>query len=503
MSKVSRRVALSALGLGVVAVAGCEGQSDDSPSVPQSRRTGDNPVSRENRLAGSADWKMSRNGTHPVTDTAGQIQGYASATSVNIGDSVDFHVSVRPAGHFTVAVYRLGHYGGVGARHLVTSPRLAGAARPVPSSDPATGTITCGWPVSWTLAVPKEWVSGSYLAVFTSEAGFRSYTPFVVRDDARRADFLAVVPFTTYAAYNLWPMNGRTGKSLYKGYDAQGKVGGLDYRAFEVAFDRPYFGSGLPSRSQIDRDLVTWIERSGYDVTYASSLDLHEGRIDPSHYRGLVFTGHDEYWSKPMRDVAQSAVEAGTHLVYLAANNVYWHVRLRQGSDGRDNRVMTCYKDTQDPTADTSGPTTRWRQLDADGARAEQGLLGVQYNGVVKTEVPLVVKDAGHWFWKGTGVSDGDTIDNLIGGEADGRNARMPQPAAAHHALLSASPYTDKQDGVHRIQNTSLYETKRGTLVFVAGTFNWTRALADPKHTDPRVQAATTNLFTRMLQSQA
>jgi hypothetical protein len=113
-----------------------------------------------------------------------------------------------------------------------------------------------------------------------------------------------------------------------------------------------------------------------------------------------------------------------------------------------------------------------------------------------------VVKDAGHWFWKGAGVHDGDTIDNLIGGEADGRNARMPQPAA-RQALLSASPYTDKQDGVHRIQNTSLYETKHGTVVFVAGTFNWTRALGDPEHADPRVQTATTNLFNRMLQSPA
>ncbi|MFD0327277.1 hypothetical protein ACFQZC_01305 [Streptacidiphilus monticola] len=54
-------------------------------------------------------------------------------------------------------------------------------------------------------------------------------------------------------------------------------------------------------------------------------------------------------------------------------------------------------------------------------------------------------------------------------------------------------------NGSHQIQQTSCYETGSGTVVFAAGTFNWTRALADPAHTDPRVQTVTRNLFTRLL----
>ncbi|CAM5665381.1 hypothetical protein SMICM304S_05120 [Streptomyces microflavus] len=43
-------------------------------------------------------------------------------------------------------------------------------------------------------------MSGIYLAVFTSADGFRSSTPFVVRDTERRSDLLMVLPFTTYQA---------------------------------------------------------------------------------------------------------------------------------------------------------------------------------------------------------------------------------------------------------------------------------------------------------------
>ncbi|MFH9468746.1 N,N-dimethylformamidase beta subunit family domain-containing protein [Streptomyces clavifer] len=41
-----------------------------------------------------------------------------------------------------------------------------------------------------------------------------------------------------------------------------------------------------------------------------SSTDLHEGRIDPSRYTAIVFSGHEEYWSTEMRDWAQDAVVA-------------------------------------------------------------------------------------------------------------------------------------------------------------------------------------------------
>lgn len=48
------------------------------------------------------------------------------------------------------------------------------------------------------------------------------------------------------------------------------------------------------------------------------------------------------------------------------------------------------------------------------------------------------------------------------------------------------------------MQNTSLYETRGGALVFAAATFHWCLALVDSPYTDVRIQTATTNLLHRM-----
>ncbi|HEY1175608.1 MAG TPA: N,N-dimethylformamidase beta subunit family domain-containing protein, partial [Phytomonospora sp.] len=388
--------------------------------------------------------------------------------------------------------YRVGHYGGAGARLMATSPELDGEERDVPSPDPATGHITCAWPESWRLTVPADWLSGLYVATFTTKDGHRSHTPFVVREPGRGSDLLAVVPVTTYQAYNMWPQDNANGKNLYKGYLPTGEMGSLPERARTVSFERPYSGVGTPSWFELETSFAQWAEEAGYDVTYATSIDLHEGRVDPERYSAMVFTGHDEYWSKPMRDLAERGKKAGTHLAFLAANNIYFHIRLEAG-----NRRITCYKDVgTDPAPDEAGPTVRWRKVDKR-RRAEQKLLGVQYNGM-PAEVPLVVTRADHWFWDGTGVGDGTLLDGLVGVEADGVDDKFPKPKG-EQTLLSASPYADRLGRGIRTQNTSLVEDKLKTMVFVAGTFHWSRALREEGPVADTVRRATGNLLDRML----
>ncbi|MFD7969730.1 N,N-dimethylformamidase beta subunit family domain-containing protein [Streptomyces clavifer] len=265
-------------------------------------------------------------------------------------------------------------------------------------------------------------------------------------------------------------------------------------------FDRPYMQSGFPRWFDMETSTARWAESSGYDITYVSSTDLHEGRIDPSRYTAIVFSGHDEYWSKEMRDWAQDAVAAGTHLAFLASNNMYFHIRLEAGADRRPGRVVTCYKEAPDPEPGDAGPTVRWRNLGKKHRKAEQGLLGVQYNGILKEPAPLVVRESKHWLWSGTGLRDGDEIPDLVAVEADGYNPSMPRPADSEQTLLSASPYIDSWGRGRTVQNTSLCEDTRGTLVFVAGTFHWPLALNDSKHLNPHVQRATSNLINRMLE---
>ncbi|WBB78184.1 hypothetical protein O7606_18310 [Micromonospora sp. WMMD882] len=466
------------------------------PTPPASNATGvgPHPVERENRAAGRP-WPPTGDRRPGVDDRRRQIQGYASTTSVAPGGTVDFHVATQPAGAYRISVLRLGWYGGAGARELLTSPELPGRPEPVPAPDPVTGALICRWPVSWTLRVPDDWVSGLYQAVFTSADGWHAYTPFVVRDDRRAAALCVVLPFTTYQAYNQWPMDGVAGKSLYYGY----RAGGLDYprRSLTVSFDRPYANEGRPKHLDREHDLIRWAERNSFDVTYATSEDLHLGRLDPTRHRGIVFGGHDEYWSAPMRQAAERAVTVGASLAFLAANSVYWHARLAPAADGRPARLLTCCKTSPDPWADHAGPTTYWRSVAPDGSRAEQGLLGVQYNGILPDPQPLVVRSADHWFWAGAGVTDGDRIPGLVGGEADGRSAGYPKPAAVSGATLSASPYQTRYRQ-RRTQHTHLYETPQGGVVFAAGTLHWTMALDRPGHRDERVERATANLLTRM-----
>jgi hypothetical protein len=220
-------------------------------------------------------------------------------------------------------------------------------------------------------------------------------------------------------------------------------------------------------------------------------VDLHEGRLDPRRYRALVFSGHDEYWSAPMRSAAEAAVAGGTHLAFVAANNCYWHVRFE-----RSNRVMVCYKTDPDPQPDASGPTTKWRSVSLS-SRAEQGLIGVQYTGgMVRHACPLVVRSADHWFWTGTWVAEGTEIPGLVGGEADGKMSDMPSPSGVQ-TLLSHSPF-QLAKGPISTQNTSLGLTPSGAWVFAAGTLNWPRALGHPIDCDPRIMRATASLFQRL-----
>lgn len=496
MSSISRRTALGLFALGAVGSASSCDIGDAAVASPNPRKMlklSDNAVIRENTLPGDNGWKVT--GPQETDDVARQIQGYASETSVGLGGSIDFHVSVAGDKDFTVTVYRMGHYGGKAGRKLVTSGQLTGKELKVPAPDAKTGLIECDWPSAWTLDVPADWTSGYFLAVFETVDGARSATPFVVRDDKRRADFLVVVPFTTYQAYNAWPLDGSTGKSLYKGYTAPGKLGGAAQRAFQVSFDRPYSRHGMPTWSSLDLAAVRWLESTGFDVAYASSVDLHEQRVRPDQYHAVVFPGHDEYWSQAMRTAAEKAVDGGTHLAFFASNNIYWHIRFDAAQDGHRNRVVTCYKSLEDPKKDRNGATTTWRDLDG---KAEQKLLGVQYNGILKDPVPLVVSESKHWFWNGTKVNDGDGITGIVAVEADGQDTKIKIARAATQTLLSTTPYVDKY-GRHRVQNTSLYETAEGTMVFVAGTFHWNLALIKSKYADKRIRAATKNLLTRML----
>jgi hypothetical protein len=68
-------------------------------------------VRSENQQAGSTAWQVSN------YSTAGEIQGYAGATSVNVESSIQFYVSTKFQGTtYRIDFFRMGWYsGGLGA----------------------------------------------------------------------------------------------------------------------------------------------------------------------------------------------------------------------------------------------------------------------------------------------------------------------------------------------------------------------------------------------------
>ncbi|WP_222105997.1 N,N-dimethylformamidase beta subunit family domain-containing protein [Catellatospora sichuanensis] len=501
MAKFTRRAAARVFAIGATgALTGAaltQAVSAATAQDPSSKEL--HPTARENMNRGSSGWRLGKAGRDADPKLL-QVSGYASATSVNLGESITFHVSVSAEETHVVEIYRLGWYGGEGARKVAESSPIPHLKQPDLKQDPGSGMITCDWSPTWALKIQDSWASGAYLAVFTTASGYRNFTPFVVRDDARRAPFCVVMPFTTYQAYNMWPRDGVRGKDLYNGYLPDGDVT-YSNRATSVSFDRPYpYHGGLPSRFEYDHWFINWAEAEGHDLVYATSIDLHAGRIDPTRYAGLLFPGHDEYWSQEMIDVATKAIAAGTSLAFMEANNVYWNIRLSPSADGRPDRVMTCYKLDKDPAPDASGPTTQWRLVDRAGTKAEQRLLGVQFNGQPAEAAPLVVRAADHWFWAGTGVKDGDQIADVVGGETDGVQDKFPLPEGEGltRTILAESPFK-AQNGTTIVQNSSVYETESGAIVFACGSNDWPAALSAPGGRDPRIQRATANVLNRIL----
>src|SRR5439155_18829339 len=138
-----------------------------------------NPIVIENQQPGTSAWQISRVGS----DAVGQIKGYASATSVNKGQNITFYVSVNPEQPYTIDVYRMGWYQGLGGRLMEHIGPIPGVLQPTCPIDATTGMIECNWSPASTLATLTSWTSGIYLALLTNTQGFQNYIVFAVRDD--------------------------------------------------------------------------------------------------------------------------------------------------------------------------------------------------------------------------------------------------------------------------------------------------------------------------------
>lgn len=464
----------------------------------------ENRIEHENARPGTTGWQIL-----PANAAANQeIEGYASRTSINAGEKIQFYVNVRNPTRdrtYGLQIFRMGWYGdangynGKGGRLVHGPVTLTSVRQSIPTPDPRTGMIECDWDMAYELTVPAnqgtdaDWVSGVYLALLTgSSSRKQSYIPFVVRDDASESDYLFQCSVMTYQAYNNWG-----DKSLY-GFNSAGYV-----PARKVSFNRPYnyfdgltVGYGAGQFLKWEYQMVRFLEREGYDVTYCTSNDVDADDQLLLPHMGFLSVGHDEYWTWEMRQNVERALhdpDVPVHLGFFGANGCYWQVRLETSPlTGAPDRTIVGYKEaagTDDPLTDEFGKplerfrmTTQWRMPPVN--RPENGLMGVMYSFQLDEDRSgdLVVTDPNHWIYAETGLQRNDRLSLIIGYEADIRFDNGAEPLGLT-TVASSTQLTDSTDGHTGYSQTAVYKTLDSNVwVFGAATLQWTWGLDDYNH---------------------
>jgi hypothetical protein len=417
-----------------------------------------NPIQAENARPGTTAWERPQ--ANP-----GVMDAYTSEVSAAPGGTVHLHVSTTPAASYRVEIIRLGWYGGAGGRLVGCLPSCttsrAGAPQDTPAPDPASGLLQLSWPVTDTIAVGRDWVSGYYYldVVLTSGpyTGETRHVPLIVRaPPGRQAAILAQAAVNTWQAYNSWG-----GLSLYS------KFGAVE--GSHVSFSRPY---DLVHQSPASWELaaVHFLERYGYDVSYTTDVDVDRAPASLLPHALVITLGHDEYWTTAMRDAFERARDAGVNLAFLGANDGYWQIRYED-----DRRTLVEYRNPDlDPEADPARKTTTFRGLRTP--RPECELLGIGY-GQVGDSADYAVNDgalADPWFG-GTGFTAGSSLHGLVGYEWNGvePGCRVPPLTVFfHHEVLNGAPF---REGTQSNADAVRYTAPSGARVFSAGSlqFSW------------------------------
>jgi hypothetical protein len=445
------------------------------------------PVTLENARPGTAGW------LGPLA-TGRAAEVYASATDALPGDSVALHISTVGGARYRVLVYRLGWYGGVGARQVACLPSCDGAEVGAQQPLNTSGDMRAGWPTTDTLAVDPAWVTGYYLIrvlLLDGPQQGRSATTYLVVDSPNTdAPMLIQVPVNTWQAYNAWG-----GRSTYD-------LPGLGRHADHLSFDRPYLWDAPGGQGPLTWEIpfVRFVERNGYNVSYQSDgyTDSHPATL--LKHRLVAVAGHGEYWTKTMRDAFETARDSGVNLAFMGANAAYMQVRLE---DGR--RTMVAYKSMYDPNPDVSSKTAMFREV----GRLECGLIGIQHQGVTLywkpgdyTPTPGALADP--WL-RNTGFLAGSVVRGVVSVESDTIPGNQAAASSCGHAL---TVFFHRENGGDKDGNADAtrYTAPSGAVVFATGSHQFSWGLDDfsdaPGETrgfvDPRLQQFMRNALDAM-----
>ncbi len=392
------------------------------------------------------------------------LAAFASTTSLYPGERIYFYVLTKFSSQSPITLNI--HLKGQGAALWTASPAVSPFTAPADSY-----AVGCSLPVAASCTIPSNWTSGLYVAIVTDSQGVTTNVPFFVKGSATsQAPILIVGSVATTAAYNRWG-----GGSVYESeYAVGGYIHQWDGITFshQVSFNRPWIG--WPSSFGWDftdmLGLIAFLENAvgAANLHYATSVDLHSDPNLLGRYNLMVSVGHDEYWSKEMRDNVEVFTLNGGNVCFLSGNTCWWQVRFeKRDANGnlllsQDNRSMVCYKMEGAPASNrnlhaypyerdpmySQNPariTAHWFVPEIN--RPENMMTGTSYrNGsytggwtaAQRSQLAYTVRFANHWAFKNTNLANGNTFANgQIGPETD----------AAVFSFVNGVPVVTGQDG--------------------------------------------------------
>lgn len=427
-----------------------------------------NIITHENAKGGTTNWELN----NPAKKR--EIEGYASASSVNKGNNISFYINTQAA-EYSLEIFRMGWYNGKGARSVVARRTYKGIAQNIPQPNTTTGLVECNWIHPVKQKTSSSWVTGVYLVKLEEHTSNKqSYIIFVIRDDSISNGILFQLPVTTYQAYNYWG-----GKSLYDWGSGSlvnwGSVSGK--RASHVSFNRPYassnnekaaYGNGagefltniqpitthfLPiSSAGWDYNMVRWLEKNEYLVSYITNIDTHKYPKLLKQNTIFMSHGHDEYWTTEMRANVENCLKAGTNLTFITSNAAYWQVRLEPSILTEEPlKTLICYKEASLDPVKNNLATVNFRSTPVN--KPEAKLLGVQHF-MDPVDGDIIINKPEHWAFDGLKLKIGDKLEGLLGYEIDSIVNESPK----NIEVLASSP------GKNLLQHNHFYLIKISLL---------------------------------------
>ena len=262
-----------------------------------------NPIVAENLLPGNPQSEWDIVGAGDPT-----IQGFATDISVDQGQTVSFKINDTSLAPYHIDIYRIGYYGGAGARKVATIPssQTLRTIQPAPLTNAATGLVDAGnWIVTASWAVPvdrrlrrlhrRSWSARTRAGPATSSSSSATTTGSPTCCSRRRTR--PGRRTTTGAGRAPTTRAARTG-SVPTRSATTARSPCAARRAGWARRTRPS-GPKYP--------MIRWMEANGYNVSYSTDVDTDRRGSELLEHKVFLSVGHDEYWSAGQRANVEAA----------------------------------------------------------------------------------------------------------------------------------------------------------------------------------------------------